>query len=139
MEIDKFIIGLLVFTAIVVGGALMIGDFNTNYAFAGTNISTSDFGEVYDTTDEVYNLSNDMKESVLGGDVTEGTTEDSMFKGVYKALRFIPTSFQLVGDIINATATKIGIPPFFVVLALAALAISIIFSIIYILFRIAKG
>ena len=139
MEIDKFIIGILVFTAIIIGGSLIIGNLNDNYAFAGTNISTSDFGGVYDTTEEVYNMSTEMKTAVLGGEVTEGTTEDSMFKGVYKALRFIPKSFQLVGDIINATATKIGIPQFFVVLALAALAISIIFSIIYILFRIAKG
>ena len=139
MEIDKFIIGLLVFTAIVVGGTLIIGNLNTNYAFAGANISTDDFSDVYDTTDEIYNMSNDMKGSVLGGEVTEGTTEDSMFKGVYKALRFVLASFKLVGDIINATATKLGIPKFFVVLALAALAISIIFSIIYILFRISKG
>lgn len=139
MELDKFIIGLLVFTAIVVGGSLIIGNLNDNYEFAGTNISTDDFGEVYDTTDQIYNMSGDMKGAVLGGEVTEGTTEDSMFKGVYKALRFIPTSFALVGDIINATANKLGIPGFFVVLALAALSISIIFSIIYILFRIAKG
>lgn len=139
MELDKFIIGLLVFTAIIVGGTLIIGNLNENYAFVGTNISTDDFGDVYDTTDEIYNLSSDMKASVLGGEVTEGTTEDSMFKGIYKALRFITSSFKLVGDIINAMASKLGIPSFFVVLALAALAISIIFSIIYIIFRIAKG
>lgn len=139
MELDKFIIGLLVFTAVVVGGALIIGNLNDNYAFAGTNISTNDFNEVYDTTDAIYNLSSDMKGAVLGGEVIEGTTEDSMFKGIYKAIRFITGSFKLVGDIINATATKLGIPSFFVVLALAALSISIIFSIIYIIFRISKG
>jgi hypothetical protein len=139
MELDKFIIGLLIFVAVIVGGVMIIGDLNSNYGFAGTNISTSDFGGVYDATDEIYNLSEDMKGSVLGGEVTEGTTEDSMFKGVYKALRFITSSFKVVGDIMNAMATKLGIPTFFIVLAMAALSITIIFSIIYIVFRIAKG
>ena len=139
MELDKFIIGILVFTAIIVGGSLIIADINSNYGFAGTNINTDDFGGVYDTTNQVYNLSGDMKAAVLGGEVIEGTTEDSMFKGVYKAIRFITGSFKIAGDIINAISQKLGIPSFFIVLGLAALSISIIFSIIYIVFRIAKG
>lgn len=139
MELDKFLIGILVFTAIIVGGTLIIGDINTNYGFTGTNISTSEFSNVYDTTDDIYNLSQDMKDSVIGTEVEEDATEDSMFKGVYKTLRFIQNSFSLVGDIINAIAIEIGVPSFFITLALAALAISITFALIYIIFRIAKG
>jgi hypothetical protein len=139
MELDKFLLGILVFTAIVVGGVLIIGDFNTNYEFAGTNMSTDDFGTVYDTTDEIYNLSQDMKDSMLGGEVDEDDTADSMFKGGYKTLRFVQSSFGLVGDIMNAVGRKLGIPTFLITLGLAALTISIIFGIIYIVFRIAKG
>lgn len=139
MELDKFLIGLLVFTAIIVGGTLIIADLNSNYEFAGTNISTDEFSTVYDTTDEIYNLSQDMKDSVIGTEVEEDATEDSMFKGVYKTLRFVQNSFSLVGDIINAIAETIGIPSFFITLALAALAIAIVFALIYIIFRIAKG
>lgn len=140
MELDKFLIGILVFAAFIVGGTLIIGNINDNYdGIMQDQINTSSFGSVYDTTDEIYNLSQDMKDSVLGTEVDADATEDSMFKGVYKSLRFVSNSFSLVGDIINAIADTIGIPAFFVTLALAALAISIIFSIIYIIFRIAKG
>jgi len=140
MELDKFLIGLLVFTAIIVGGVLVIGNLNDNYSdVMDENINTSAFGDVYDTTDDIYNLSQDMKGAVLGGEVDEEATEDSMFKGVYTTLRFVQSSFGLVGDIVNAIASEIGIPSFFITLALAALAISIIFGIIYIIFRIAKG
>lgn len=140
MELDKFLLGILVFTAIVVGGVLIIGNINDNYhTYMPTNLSTDDFGDVYDTTDEIYNLSQDMKDGVFGDDVEEEDTADTMFKGGYKTIRFISASFGLIGDIVNAIATKIGIPQVFVALALAALTISIIFGIIMIVFRIARG
>lgn len=140
MELDKFLIGILVFTALIVGGTLIIGNFNENYDdVMQDNISTDDFTGVYDTTDKIYNLSQDMKGSILGGEVDEDDTADSMFKGGYKTIRFIQVSFSLVGDIIGAIATKMGIPSFFITLALAALTISIIFGILYLIFRVAKG
>lgn len=140
MELDKFLIGILVFTAVVIGGTLIIGDLNENYDdVMQDNISTSDFTDVYDTTDAVYNISQDMKDGILGGEVDEDATEDSMFKGVYKTVRFVQSSFSLVGDIINAVATKLGIPSIFITLALAALTISIIFGLVYLIFRVAKG
>lgn len=140
MELDKFLLGLLVFTAVVVGGTLIIGNFNENYNdVMKENISTSDFSSVYDTTDEIYNISQDMKDGIIGGEVDEDATEDSMFKGVYKTVRFVQNSFSLVGDIINAVATKMGIPSIFITLALAALTISIIFGLVYLIFRVAKG
>lgn len=140
MELDKFLLGVLVFTALIVGGVLIIGNFNENYDdVMQDNISTSDFTSVYDTTDEIYNLSQDMSDGILGGEVDEDDTSDSMFKGGYKTLRFIQSSFSLVGDIISAIATRMGIPSFFVTLALAALTISIIFGILYLVFRVAKG
>lgn len=140
MEIDKFLLGLLVFTAIVVGGVLIIGNFNENYDDAmQSNISTSEFGSVYDTTDNIYNLSQDMNDGIFGSEVDEDATEDSMFKGVYKTLRFTQNSYSLVGDIIGAVATEVGIPRFFVTLALTALTIAIIFGLIYLIFRVAKG
>lgn len=140
MELDKFLMGILVFTAIIVGGVLIIGNFNENYDdVMRENISTDDFTAVYDSTDELYNLSQDMKDGILGGDIDADATEDSMFKGVYKTIRFIRVSFGITGDIISAIATKLGIPSFFVTLALTALAIGVIFGLVYLIFRVAKG
>ena len=140
MELDKFIIGLLVFTAVVLSGVLLIGDVNSNYGeFMEENLSTDEFTAVYDSTDEVYNMSVDMKGSVLGGEVDEDATEDSMFKGVYKALKFVASSFSIVGDIIEAIALSFGIPKFFITLGIAGFAISIVFGLIMIIFRIGRG
>jgi len=128
MELDKFLIGILVFTAIIVGSILVIENINDNYGDFDVNMSTDDFGDVYDTADEIYNISQDMKGAVLGGEVDEDSTEDSMFKGGYAAIRFLRESFTLVGDVLNAVALKLGIPSFFITLAMAALAIAVVFA-----------
>lgn len=137
MEIDKFMIGMLVFSAIILTGTLVIGDINNNYP--DIEMSTSDFSEVYDTTDQLYNTSQTMKGSILGGEVDDDNTENSMFRGVYSALRSVTLSFELFGDLVNAIAGTLGIPAFFITFGLAALALAITFALIYIIFRIAKG
>lgn len=140
MELDKFLLGLLVFTAIVIGGVLIIGNSNENYhEYMSNNISTSDYAELQNNTNALYDMSQDMKDSTFGGELDEDATEDSMYKGGYKTIRFISSSFSLVGNIIEAIAIKIGIPQVFITLALAALTISIIFGIVMIIFRIARG
>lgn len=140
MELDKFLIGLLVFVAIVVGGVLIISNINENYdGIMQNNISTNEFGDVYNAADEIYNLSQDMSEDVLGGEVDEDDTADSMFKGGYASLKLLSGSFGIVGDIINAIALTLGIGAFWVGLAMTALTISIIFGMIYLIFRVARG
>ena len=140
MELDKFLIGIIVFTVIIVSGVLIIADMNNNYeGVMEENISTDEFSDVYDTTDEIYNMSQNIKTSIIGKDVEEGGTEDSMFLGTYQALRFLSKSFKITGDILNSVASVLGIPRFLIVLALAAITIAVIFGIIMIILRIARG
>ena len=138
MSLDKFVISVLVFTCFVVAGTLMISDMNTNYASEGTNISTEKFGTVYDTTEDIYNLSNDMSDFVLGGNIDDTNTADSMFRGVYSSARLLTTPFKLMGQILASVAQELGIPTVFVTLVVGAIAVFIIFGIMYLVFRITR-
>ena len=139
MDLDKLMIGVLVFSVYIVTGTLFMVDINTNYAYAGVNLSTEDFSSVYDTSGKLYNTSQDLKGSILGGNVDDDETENSMFRGVFSALRSVKISFELIGDIVNSIANVLPIPHYFISFALAALALTISFALIYIIFRIAKG
>jgi len=138
MELDKFLIGFVVFTLFVVSGVYLIADVNYNYGFINASIGTDDFGSVYNTTDHIYNLSQSQKNSIFGSSVDEDDAESSMFKGGYKTLRFLRNSFGLINNIITAIATKVGIPRFMVDMAIASITIAVIFSIVYIIFRIPR-
>lgn len=139
MDLDKLVIGILAFSVIVVTGALFMNNINNNYSYAGVNLSTEDFGDVYDTSDKLYNTSQNLKGSILGGDVDDQETENSMFRGAFSAVRAVAISFELIGDIINSIAGVLPIPSYFIGFALAAIALTISFGFIYIIFRIAKG
>jgi len=138
VKLDKFILSVLVFSVIITGGLLIVANEFDTYD-VDSNVSDS-FGDVYDTIDETYNLSQDMKEQTLEGDIESGSSSwESMATDSYSALRLITTSFTLVGDILDAIAREMGIPSFFVKAGMTALAISIIFSLIYLIFRYQSG
>ena len=73
---------------------------------------------------------------VIDADV-EGADQswESLVKGTYSAIRLVRNSFTIVGGIMNAMAREIGIPLIFVYSATTILLVSIIFSIIYLIFR----
>ncbi len=114
MDLDKLMIGVLVFSVYIVTGTLFMVDINTNYAYAGVNLSTEDFSSVYDTSGKLYNTSQDLKGSILGGNVDDDETENSMFRGVFSALRSVKISFELIGDIVNSIANVLPIPNYFI-------------------------
>lgn len=136
MRFDHFLIGLLVFSIFIIGGTFIWGDISRNYDVNTTNDSGGSFSEVYNLTDEMYDLSVDFKNETLAAEIEGGDQSwESLIKGGYSALGLIPTSFKLVGNILNAISKELGIPRFFVDGAVIALIISIVFSVIYMLFR----
>ena len=129
------LIGFLILTLFVVGGTMMLNDMNTLYADEGVNLSDDDFTEVYDTMDDMYDITNNAKDDTLGGEVEEDESWSSMTKGAYSAVRLVSGSFKLFTDITNAIARKLGIPEFIITIAFIAFSISIIFGLVYMIFR----
>jgi len=133
MRLDLFLIGLVLFSAVMVSAVLMITNVSSNY---DVTVDTSDFDDSYNISGSMYDLSQDMKNKSLEAE-TEGADEswESLVKGSYSTIRLISDSFVFVGDIAEATAKTLNIPPFLIKLLMTVLAISIIFAIIYLVFR----
>ncbi len=137
MELHKWAVGFLIFTAIILTGLLVIGDLNSNYEDLGVNISTEKLEDanVTGVSDAIYELTLDTKGGVFGADVDETDTVDSMFTGSYKAIRFLRDTFKLFGNLIQNLAITLNIPGFFITLTVMGASLLIIFSIIYLVFR----
>jgi hypothetical protein len=133
MRLENMIIAIMIFSVLVITAFLGIVDLNENYD--DVDMSTEHFSGVFNATEEVYNISQDMKEAVLGGEIDDDNTENSMFKGAYASIRFVRASFGIIGSIMEAVAIELGIPAYFLTLGLGALAISVIFAIVYLVFR----
>lgn len=143
MRLDKFVISILIFSLMVMSSLLIIADINTNYADAGVNISTEKFGNV-----SIYNLSSDFNDmgqnlkdkTIDGKEIDESDAVDSLFTGAYSAIKLVVSSIEMVMDLFTAIAMEIGLSEGAASLLsgflLAALMIIIVFSIIYLIFRI---
>lgn len=137
-QIEKILIALVVFSVVMTGGGLVIADTFSNYD-VDSNVSDH-FVPAYDTIEANYNLSQNMKEKTLGGDIESGSTSwESMAVGSYSAIRLVTSSFTMFGDIINALAEDFGIPSFFIGAAVTVFALLMIFAIVYLIFRYQSG
>lgn len=140
MALHKYLLGLLAFAVATVFMISMVTNMGDNY---GVDVGDADFiilsGNASLILDETDDLTERQHNLSLGGEINEEATEDSMFKGAFRAIRLVSGSFGLVSSIIFLSANKIGIPSFFVTAAITALTIFITFSLVYIVFRIAKG
>jgi len=135
MRFDYIFIGFLLFSLFIIGGSMMIVDFNTNYNAMGANLSSGDLEKFSNTTDEVFNVAGSAKEKVLEGDVSSTQSWESMTTGSYSAIRLVTNSYKLFQSIANTITEVLQIPPMFATIAFLAFTILTIFSVIYMVFR----
>jgi len=137
LKIENYLIAFIVFTLIIIAGIGVITDVNTNY-----NVSMGQESE-FNTTlarankmyNDTYDTSSTMKEKVADADISEDTTENSMFKGAFSAIRSSIGIFGIVGGLVNDIGGVLGIPSVFINLAISAFLIVIAMSLVYLVFR----
>ena len=135
MRFDHILIGFLILSLFVIGGTMMINDMDTKYAEEDLNLSDEKFAGVYDKVDEVYGITSDAKDKTLEGDITEADSWESMTKGSYSAVRLVGGTAPMFMNITSVVAQEVGVPPFLVKIAYIAFLISVIFGIVYMIFR----
>lgn len=133
MELDKYLISFVVITVVFLTAMLMIGNLNSNYD--DVDISTGDFSNVFNTSNELFDLEESMRGSVDDKSVDESNTESSMFSGGFKALKFIDGTFELAAKMLDAVRQTLGLPPFLFDAAMVALGLLVGMSLIYAVLR----
>ena len=67
---DKVLVAFLILTLFIIGGTLMMVDLNNSYEEAGVNLSTDKYGSVYNTTEDMFGISEDSDENMFQGDIS---------------------------------------------------------------------
>jgi hypothetical protein len=133
MRLDAVITSVIVFSLFVTGGVLIWNDMISEYDL---NVTTDEYKNVYNTSSEMYDLSQDVKNKTLEAEAEGGDESwESLVKGSYSAIRLISSSFVMIGDILDAIAKELGVPKFFIQAAMTLLMVAIAFSVIYLIFR----
>jgi hypothetical protein len=141
MRFDYLLIAFLMVSFIAIAGSMMISDMNTSYADMGIiNSSNDSFNQVYNATNNIKAISDQAYNTTLKAEIEGGSTSiDSMLRGSYSTLRLIGATFGLYQSIVLALASVFGIPTFAINIAITIFTISVVFSLVYMLFRYIQG
>lgn len=132
-RLDSFVISVILFTFLMTSFTLIWNNTTDNY---NVTITDDKFSSVYDVSSDMYNYSQDINKKMLEGEIEGGDESwESSVKNSYSAIRLIKDSFTIVHEIFKEVGKTLGVPPFVVGIAITLLTVSIIFSIIYLIFR----
>ena len=131
MKLDQFAVAVLMFSAIIVMGLLVVDDVNNNYADQGVSINTDSFNELTDSSEELYNYSQDVYDKIGQSETDAG----ALLQAAYSGLRLTVIPFKVAGNYINAVATQLSIPDQVVAFLIGGMAILFTFALVYLIFR----
>lgn len=142
MQIDKFVIGLVVFGLVLLSGVLMIVDTDNNYDdFNLTSDESSSFTNLQTRANEILNTTDEMteeqKNEIIGsnGSVESDAAWESMIKGGYSAIKVTSGSFGLANDALGTVQEELKFPSYFKNAAFGIIVLLVVFALIYMVFR----
>jgi len=126
------------FALIVLGSFLILGNLATTYS--SDSVTTGSMGEIQNISEKMNSQLSDefsaVKDTTLLANVDGGQeSEDSLIRGAYKATKNAPTTARLAGKMISAVARALSLPDFVVQSSIIILGISLVFSVVYLIFR----
>lgn len=131
MKLDQFAVAVLMFSAIIVMGLMVVDDVNDNYADQGVSINTDSFSNLTDSSEELYNYSQDVYDKIGQSETDAG----ALLQAAYSGLRLTVIPFKVAGNYINAVATQLSIPDEVVAFLIGGMAILFTFALVYLIFR----
>lgn len=129
---DEFLISIIIFSFIIATGAGWIVSMADHYDVE----YDSKFGAVYQTVKDTENLTKEQKELVIGGEIEEGDALDSTIKGATSAVKLMTSPIQIVTLIAEDVESEIKPALDISLYVKVAITIMVIFSLIYLFFRI---
>lgn len=140
--LDKIALSVIVFFVFIIGGVLFVNDVEDSYEDEDIDMELDQYiNDTYTdaTGNDSYDEAKSMQDRMFGKEVDEEDTESSMFSGSFSVIRLITTPARLINSVMNQVADKLEIPAVFVQYGFAALIISMIFGVIYLIFRVKGG
>lgn len=136
VNLYHLVAGFVLFSVVILGGVLVIHDFQVNYPEA--NFNDTEFSEVYNQINATFELSESMDSDALQGDLDKTSIIDTMTLGSFKALRQVRGTVDIFSSILEAVQEKLGIPAFIVKAAIVLFSLAITFTLILLVMRLTQ-
>ncbi len=137
-EIKKYIIGIIIFTIVIVGGVSMLGELNkSDSTFTDDETFTQfnkSFDKLNDITEATDNIQADFEEDKQ--DFGVFGTLGALVGTAWQTIRLTFTSFGFMNSVFSQGSVVFGIPTWIAGLITAIITIIIAFTIYKAIFRV---
>lgn len=127
MSLQDFIVGLLLFSIIIFGFALFMGELAVNYDAPFDD----DYNDTYNRLTDTVALAQNIEDQVtVNSTVQDVSATTAAFNGALTAIRSMTAGYTMLNDVIEDFTEELGIPKSFATAFIAVFGIIIVFLII---------
>jgi hypothetical protein len=129
--IKSYIIGIVIFTFVIVGGVSMLASMNNSQPGFTNNADFIKFNKTFNKFDTVQSKVSTLESGITDADSDPGTLGflNAIIGSVWNVLRLIPTSFGFMTGVFTGMTTVFGVPSWIPALIGSLVTILIIFAI----------
>jgi len=139
MKLLNWILAFIFLGFFLTSGLLIIADINSNYAEFGVDMQqgevNSSFNKTIHSVNQLYNITQDMNEQVVGAELGEETPSEASFKGAFSAVRSTRSLWGIFGNFIQEASIALHIPGFVITFLMIGMTVLVLFAIIAVILR----
>ncbi len=140
MKLENILISLMLFSVVVVVFMGVVGDLTLQYTSMGYPMSIdASQTKIFDQSEGINNQTLKMQELISKKPANALQAIDAFLYGGWSALLTTLDSLSMAGTIIGAAATTLNLPAPIVGFLIVVITLTILFTIIYVLFSVGGG
>lgn len=129
MKPSNWVIGILIFTGVILSIGSIIGGFNSNY-----NLNINDTAS-YDHLNEISVLTEDIKNQTETANIEQQSFLETVSHGAITGTKLTLSSFSWMATSLNSAGKLLGLPDWAGILFFTLLLVMLLFAIISIMNR----
>jgi len=131
MKVSNWLISLILFSLIVVGGSTVLLDSAEKYSLSVADNGTAQ----YDKVEDISGIAYDSSDKLRGSAVEDESSDQTIIKSAWGSLKNVLNSYTQAKDLITVASDEIGIPDFIYLGILSIVLIMITFALFSLIFK----
>lgn len=130
-EMKEYLISIVLFTFIIMGGMLLISEFRTHSSSFGTEAEYQSYNYTFNTLDKITTQVDSLKGNIEDSDNDFGLfgVLNSIIGSTWQAVKLFFTSFSFMDSVFNGVSDYFGVPAWIPSLIITLITIMVVFAI----------
>ncbi len=137
-EIKRYIIGIVLFVMIIVGGVSMLSELNKSDSTFTDSEDFTQFNKSFDKLNDITEETDKLKSGVVGSKPDLGFfgVLNSLISSVWQTEKLTSNSLNFMDSVFNAGQTIFGVPIWIGSLIISIISVIIVFAIYKAIFKV---